>query len=51
MGGVNSRNQEKWFILQEWVREILKKDKILHVFIYICLLRVFELLFINVFEL
>ena len=35
MGGANSRNQEKGVILQAWVREILKKGKILHVFIII----------------
>ena len=42
MGGANSRNQEKGAILQAWVREILKNGKILHVFITICLFRMFE---------
>ena len=45
MGGANLRNQEKG------VREIWKKDKILHVSITVCLFRMFELLCINVFEL
>ena len=47
----NWRNQEQEVILQEWVREILKKGKILHAFISICLFRMFELLCIDVFEL
>ena len=51
MGGANSRTQEKGVILQAWVREILKKGKIWHVFIAICLFRMFEYLCINVFEL
>ena len=51
MGGANSRNQEKAVILQEWVREILKKGNILRAFITICLFRMFELLCINVIEL
>ena len=51
MGGVNSPNQEKEVILQAWVHEILKKGKILHVFITISLFHMFELLCINVFEL
>ena len=51
MGGANSRNQENGVILQAWVREILKRGKFLHVFITICLFRMFELLCINVFEL
>ena len=51
MGGANSRNQEKKVIYQARVREIMKKGKILHVFIYICLFRMFELLCINMFEL
>ena len=42
MGGANSRNQEKGVILQARVREILKKGKILHVIITICLFHVFE---------
>ena len=33
IGGANSRNQEKGIILEAWVRVILKKGKILHVFI------------------
>ena len=51
MGGVNSRNQEKGIILQAWVCEILKKDKILHIIITICLFQMFGLLCMNVFEL
>ena len=42
MGGANSQNQEKGIILQAWVREILKKGKIWHAFITICLFRMFE---------
>ena len=42
MGGANSRNQEKGVILQAWVREILKKGKIWHVFINIYLFCLFE---------
>ena len=51
MGGANSRNQEKGFILQAWVSEILKKVTILHVVITICLFHMFELLCMDVFEL
>ena len=51
MGGANSRNQENWVIFQARVCEILKKGKILHAFITICLFRMFEFLGINVFEL
>ena len=51
MGGANSRNQEKGAILQAWVREIVKKGNIWHVFITICLLRMFESHCINIFEL
>ena len=51
MGGPNSRNEEKGVILQERVREILKKGKIWQLFIAICLFRMFEELCINVFEL
>ena len=43
--------EKKGVILQAWVREILKKGKVLHVFITICLFHMFELLCINVFEL
>ena len=43
MGGANYRNQEKGVILQAWVSELLKKGKIVHVFITICLFRMFEL--------
>ena len=41
MGGANSRNK-KGVILLAWVREILKKGNILHVFIFICSFRMFE---------
>ena len=50
MGGANPGNHEKRVIFQAWVRGILKKGKIFHVFISICLFHVFELLCINVFE-
>ena len=43
--------KKKWVILQAWVREILKRGKIWHVFIVICLFRMFDQLCINVFEL
>ena len=43
----NSRNEEKGFIFQACVREILKEDKILQVIIFICVFRMFELSCIN----
>ena len=43
MRGANSRKLEKGVILQAWVREILKKGRIWHVFITICLFRMFEI--------
>ena len=54
MGAAKSRKRGvekargKRVILKAWVCEILKKGKILHVFITICLFRMFELLCINV---
>ena len=42
MGSTDSLNQEKGVILQTWDREILKKGKIWHVFVTICLFRMFE---------
>ena len=49
---ISAKSQnKKGVIFQAWVRGILKKGKILHVFISICLFRMFESLCINVFEL